>query len=163
MSETTPETPAEPAGGGTQPGTGEPSLEDRLKAAEAQADKWKGLSRKNEEQAKANAAAAKRLADIEESNKSAEEKAAERTRAAEQTAASASQEAAKLRVALSKGLPADLVDRLVGSTPEELAEDADRLMALIKPAAASFDAGARTTATAPTDMNALIRSKAGLG
>lgn len=142
-----------------QPATGEPAAKDW----QAEAEKWKGLSRKNEEQAKANAAAAKRLAEIEESNKSAEEKAAERTRAAEQTAASAAAEAAKLRVALTKGLPADLVDRLVGSTPEELAEDADRLLALIKPPAPSFDAGARTTAAAPTDMNALIRSKAGLG
>lgn len=159
MSEATPEAAAagEPAAG-AQPATGEDA-----KDWKAEAEKWKGLSRKNEEQAKANASAAKRLAEIEESNKSAEEKAAERTRAAEQTAASASQEAAKLRVALSKGLPADLVDRLVGSTPEELAEDADRLMALIKPTAPSFDAGARTTAAAPADMNALIRQKAGLG
>lgn len=159
MSESTSTTPEATSAAPEQPVTGEPAAKDW----QAEAEKWKGLSRKNEEQAKANSAAAKRLAEIEESNKSAEEKAAERTRVAEQTAASSAAEAAKLRVALTKGLPADLVDRLVGSTPEELAEDADRLLALIKPSAPSFDAGARTTAAAPTDMNALIRSKAGLG
>lgn len=159
MSEPTP-TPAEtaPAPASEQPATGEPT-----KDWQAEADKWKKLSRENETRAKQNADAAKRLAEIEESQKTAEQKSAEQTRLAQETAAKATSEAAKLRVGLAKGLPADLVDRLVGSTPEELAEDADRLLALLKPAAPSFDAGARTTAAAPTDMNALIRQKAGLG
>jgi hypothetical protein len=151
------ETPAAPAS--EQPATGEPAAKDW----QAEAEKWKKLSRENEARAKQNATAAQRLAEIEESQKTAEQKAAERTRLAEETAAKAAAEAAKLRVGIAKGLPADLVDRLVGSTPEELAEDAERLLALIKPAAPSFDAGARTTAAAPTDMNALIRQKAGLG
>jgi hypothetical protein len=159
MSEPTP-TPAEtaPAPTSEQPATGEP-----VKDWQAEAEKWKKLSRENESRAKQNSTAAQRLAEIEESQKSAEQKAAERTRLAEETATKASAEAAKLRVGLAKGLPADLVDRLVGSTPEELAEDADRLLALLKPTTPSFDAGARTTAAAPTDMNALIRQKAGLG
>jgi len=160
MSEPTPTSAeAPPAPASEQPATGEPPAKDW----QAEAEKWKKLSRANEAQAKQNADAAKRLAEIEESQKSAEQKAAERTRIAEETAAKAATEAAKLRVGIAKGLPADLVDRLVGNTPEELAEDADRLLALIKPAAPSFDAGARTTAAAPTDMNALIRQKAGLG
>lgn len=160
MSEPTPtpaENPAPPAP--EQPATGDAPAKDW----QAEAEKWKKLSRENESRAKQNATAAQRLAEIEESQKTAEQKAAERTRLAEETAARAAAEAAKLRVGIAKGLPADLVDRLVGSTPEELAEDADRLLALIKPAAPSFDAGARTTPAAPTDMNALIRQKAGLG
>jgi hypothetical protein len=159
MSEPTP-IPAEtaPVPVSEQPATGEPT-----KDWQAEAEKWKKLSRENEARAKQNSTAAQRLAEIEESQKSAEQKATERTRVAEETAAKAAAEAAKLRVGIAKGLPADLVDRLVGSTPEELAEDADRLLALLKPAAPSFDAGARTTAAAPTDMNALIRQKAGLG
>lgn len=159
MSEPTPAPAGEaPAAAPEQPATGEPA-----KDWQAEAEKWKKLSRENESRAKQNATAATRLAEIEEAQKSAEQKAEERTRAAESNAASAVAEAARLRVALEKGLPADLVNRLVGSTPEELAEDADRLMALLKPAAPSFDAGARTTAVAPADMNALIRQKAGLG
>lgn len=159
MSEPTPP----PSEATATPASEEPATGEAAKDWQAEAEKWKRLSRDNESRAKENATAAKRLAQIEEANKTAEQKAEERTRQAEQTASSAAAEAARLRVALSKGLPADLVDRLVGSTPEELAEDADRLMALIKPAAPSFDAGARTTAAAPTDMNALIRQKAGLG
>lgn len=41
---------------------------------------------------------------------------------------------ARLRVATTKGLPAELIDRLQGGTEEELAADADKLLALIKPA-----------------------------
>lgn len=41
----------------------------------------------------------------------------------------------RLRVATTKGLPADLVDRLQGSTEEELSADAEKLLALFKPAA----------------------------
>lgn len=158
MSEPNPAAEAAPAAAPEQPATGEPA-----KDWQAEAEKWKKLSRENETRAKQNATAAQRLAEIEETQKTAEQKAEERTKVAESNAASAAAEAARLRVALEKGLPADLVNRLVGSTPEELAEDADRLLALIKPSTPSFDAGARTTAAAPADMNALIRQKAGLG
>lgn len=41
---------------------------------------------------------------------------------------------ARLRVATTKGLPPDLIDRLHGGTEEELAADADKLLALFKPA-----------------------------
>lgn len=41
---------------------------------------------------------------------------------------------ARLRVATTKGLPAELIDRLQGGTEEELAADADKLLALITPA-----------------------------
>ncbi len=40
---------------------------------------------------------------------------------------------ARLRVATTKGLPAELVDRLQGATEEELAADAEKLLSLIKP------------------------------
>jgi len=42
-------------------------------------------------------------------------------------------ENARLKVALDKGLPKDLVPRLVGNTEEELATDADSLLALLGP------------------------------
>lgn len=38
------------------------------------------------------------------------------------------------QVAMQKGIPADLVDRLQGASAEELTADADRLLAFIKPA-----------------------------
>lgn len=40
----------------------------------------------------------------------------------------------RLKVAASKGLPADLVDRLRGETEEDLLKDADSLLAFMKPA-----------------------------
>lgn len=58
MTEATPETPASP----------EPSETDAGRDWKAEAEKWKSLSRKNEETAKANAAAAKRLDEIESAN-----------------------------------------------------------------------------------------------
>lgn len=54
-------------------------------------------------------------------------------------------EALRTRVALSKGLPADLVDRLRGDDEESMAQDADRLIALLKPGrpAGDIDQGIR--------------------
>lgn len=43
-------------------------------------------------------------------------------------------ELSRLRVATSKGLPPELASRLQGATDEEMAEDADRLLAVVKPA-----------------------------
>ena len=40
----------------------------------------------------------------------------------------------RLKVATSKGLPGELVDRLRGETEDELSKDADTLLALVKPA-----------------------------
>lgn len=37
------------------------------------------------------------------------------------------------RVAMQKGIPAELVDRLTGDTEEKIAADADKLLAFIKP------------------------------
>lgn len=51
----------------------------------------------------------------------------------------------KLRVALSKSVPADLIDRLKGSTQEELEADAEVLLGALKPVSNSgFDGGVRT-------------------
>ena len=38
------------------------------------------------------------------------------------------------QIAMQKGIPADLVDRLQGATAEELSADADRLLQFLKPA-----------------------------
>jgi hypothetical protein len=61
-------------------------------------------------------------------------------------------ENARLKVALEKKLPADLIDRLRGNTVEELSADADKLLELVKPAVPpvpGFDGGARTPAPTP--------------
>lgn len=63
-------------------------------------------------------------------------------------------EAMRARVALAKGLPSDLADRLRGSSEEELAEDADRLLDLLKPPApARFGDVGQGVRTPPPDTN----------
>lgn len=62
---------------------------------QAEADKWKSLSRKNEEAAKANAAAAKRLEELEAANKSELERAVD---AARKEGESAAQQRANARL-----------------------------------------------------------------
>jgi hypothetical protein len=68
--------------------------------------------------------------------------------------------ATKYRVALAEGLPADFADRLIGSTEEELREDAERMKALFKPAGTKTDARKGQAAPAPEakhDPNDLLR------
>lgn len=103
-----------------------------------------------------------RLKEFEDRDKTELQKLAEAQQTAEQRATAAEQALARYRVATAKGVPADLVDRLRGDTEEELAADADRLLDLVgtrRPP--NFDGGARTTAAAAPDMNALIRQAAG--
>ena len=141
----------------------EPALTDTPPATEppaadptAELEKWKHFAREHEKSAKANADAARRLAEIEDAAKSQAERDAEAKLAAESRAVKAETELMRLRVASSKGLSPELADRLVGGTEAELAEDADRLMALVKPSApqhGSADGGPQGARTdAPTQL-----------
>lgn len=137
MSETTTtDAPVEPAAT-----VDEPVVTDAPDLA-AEAAKWKALSRKNEERAKENEAAAKRLAEIEEANKTESEKLLARAEAAEKVIAErdAKEATEKLiaEVAAEKGVPANA---LRGATREDLEAHADELLALIPvtPVAPSAD------------------------
>ncbi len=52
---------------------------------------------------------------------------------AQQDLEAAKQAEARLRVAVNKGIPPELADRLQGQDEQELAADADRLLPLIRP------------------------------
>jgi len=70
----------------------------------------------------------------------------------------------RLRTALAKSLPLELADRLRGDSAEEMAADADRLLALVAPSQPrpqSWDAGAREPAPEGGDMNRSIRQALG--
>lgn len=118
----------------------EPTVETPDPAAEVA--KWKALSRKNEERAKENEAAAKRLAEIEEANKSETEKLQARAEAAEKALAEreAKETLAALaaEVAKEKKVPAEI---LRGATREELEAHADLYLSTLPtvPAAPSAD------------------------
>lgn len=77
-------------------------------------------------ESKANADAAKRLAEIEEAQKTETQKLADRLAAAEKKAQDAEVKALRSDVAQAKGVPAGL---LTGSTEEELNASADMLLA----------------------------------
>lgn len=99
-----------------------------------------------------------------ESQKTEQQRATDAQQAAERRAQDAEREASRLRVALAKGLPPELATRLVGNTDDELTSDADRLLALVRPAteqAPSFDGGPRTPAPTGANMNTMIRRAAG--
>ena len=81
-------------------------------------------------EAKANAEAAKRLAEIEESNKTEAQKQAEQLAKLQQENERLQAQMLKAQVAAEKGVPADL---LAGSTEEELLASADRLLAFRGP------------------------------
>jgi hypothetical protein len=66
-----------------------------------------------------------RLKEIEDKDKSETERLTERLSAAEKRAL----DAARYEIALDKGLTRSQAKRLVGTTPEELAADADELLA----------------------------------
>lgn len=84
--------------------------------------------------------------EYEDKDKSELEKATGERDKFKSEAETATAEALRLRVALTKQIPAELIDRLKGSTQEELEADADELLKLVKPATPGFDGGTRETA-----------------
>lgn len=76
---------------------------------------------------------------------------------------STAQENLRLRVATAKQLPGEMIDRLRGTTKEELEADADALLKLIPPASSGFDGGPRGRPDQPTSMDDAIRRAAGRG
>jgi hypothetical protein len=92
-------------------------------------DFWKRKAREQEDRAKANAKAAEKLKEIEDRDLSELQRAQrDRETLAEENARLRS-ESARNRVALQKGLPAEIAETLNGSNEEELAAHADRLIA----------------------------------
>jgi hypothetical protein len=118
----------------------------------ALAEKWKTLSRKHEGQAKANADAAKRLAEMEDADKTEMQKLIDKAAASDKEAAHAQRELARLRVGMRKGLTETQAKRLVGETEEELEADADELLA-------AFRQGPTDEKDAPSRDNAPTRPK----
>lgn len=107
------------SGGETPPAT--PSLAD----LEAERDKWRALSRQNEERAKANAEKAKAFDELQEQSKSELQKALDAQAAAEKRAATAEAAALRASVAAKHAVPAEF---LSGSTEEELEEAAQAIL-----------------------------------
>lgn len=93
---------------------------------------WKTKAREQEARAKSNAAAAIKLKEIEDRDLSELQKA-QRDRDIHATKlAEYERTTIRQRIALEKGVPASLVNRLQGATEDEVSADADALLALLK-------------------------------
>jgi len=71
--------------------------------------------------------------ELEDAQKTEQERLTEKLTASEKRAVEAELKAARLEVATEKGLPKTSIKFLTGTTPEELAESADELLALLTP------------------------------
>mgnify|MGYP000683785798 FL=1 len=111
---------------------------------EAEARKWKELSRKNESRMKENAEKARLYDEAQEQGKSELQKAQEAAAKAEARAAAMEAEVMRAKVAAATGVDADL---LSGSSEEELRASAERLLAWrgaqVPKGAPATDAGVR--------------------
>lgn len=116
----------QPAGPSAEekPDTGASKAEPDLQAEVA---KWKSLARKHEQNAKQNADAAKKYAEYEDSQKTELQRLVERAEAAERERDEERRNRARLMAAATHNLSADLLDRLGGSTEEEITETAQVL------------------------------------
>lgn len=115
--------PQAPAPTTTAPGA------DKL---QAEVEKWKNLSRENEKKAKANAEAAQKYADLEESQKSDSQKLTDQLAKTGSRVMELEAELLKERVARRHGLTDPQMQRLIGSTEEELEADAVEFLAMLK-------------------------------
>jgi len=88
----------------------------------AEAEKWKGLSRKHETQAKQNSDAAKRLKELEDADKSELQKANDTAATEKARADAAEAKATRFEVAAELGIQAKHMKYLTGSTKEEIEE-----------------------------------------
>ncbi|MEU7096061.1 hypothetical protein [Kitasatospora aureofaciens] len=152
-----------PAGG--TPPAGDPSANPQTSSAEtdwqAEAEKWKALSRKNEDAAKANKSAAEELAQIKLSQLTDQQRAEKAAQDAVNEANAAKAELARYRVAATKGVPVEL---LTGVDEATLTAQADALLAFMgqqtTPPVPDLGQGNRG-GTPPQDPNAWLRRMAG--
>ena len=123
------EQPVEPTVAATEPV--EPTPTPEAPKPTETVDFWKQKAREQEARAKANATAAQRLAEIEESQKSEAQKQADRIAAAERQAAEAAAESLRYRAAARHGIDEEHFDLLGTGTQEDIDARATRLGSLL--------------------------------
>lgn len=139
----------------------------------AEAEKYKALSRKVEDRAKSNAAAAKELAALRASSMSDTERAVAEAKAVTAAAAGKRLARAEIRAAAAGKVAPEALEaffefadlgKFVGDDGEPDDSKISAAVARLGTArAASFDGGARTPADKPHSMSAQIRKQAGFG
>lgn len=103
------------------------------------------------------------LKEREDAEKSEAQRLAEERDALAAKVAETEKRYLRIKIGADKKLPAEIAERLQGDTEDELREDADRLLALLKPGTPTGDAegGQRGRTPDPNaDMDALLRAAA---
>lgn len=122
-------------------------------AGEKALEAFKKRARQAEAEAKE---LANKVKEYEERDLSEQERLAKAAEEAKAEAKRVEGENLRLKVALEKNLPSELIDRLKGDSVEELEADADHLLTLVKPKEAQdFDGGARQSVSSPTRDDAI--------
>lgn len=135
--------------------TPEPTTDDNPlgPAGEKALEAFKKRARQAEAEAKE---LANKVKEYEERDLSEQERLAKAAEEAKTEAKRVESENLRLRVALDKNLPSELIDRLKGDSVEELEADAEHLLTLVKPKEAQdFDGGARQSVSSPTRDDAI--------
>jgi hypothetical protein len=148
---------------------GEPQAEEKPEAkSQGNEDEQLGdagrraLEREREARREAEKKLKTREEEIEREKLSTQERLERERDDARAEAEKAKVEALRARVAAKVGLPADLVDRLKGSTEKEVTEDAETLVRAYGQVGGGLDGGPRGTGQSdPNDMNQQIRRLAG--
>jgi hypothetical protein len=141
---------------------------DPLAAAQAEAKKWRDLSRKNEtaanryrNQVQAGGEAARKLAAIEDAQKTELQRETDARAAAEQRAADAEGRYHRTLAAATYGLPPGLIDTLSGATEDEINANAEAIAAEINNRVADQVAAQLATAQAAAGANGTSATAAG--
>lgn len=144
MSDEAPETPEAPAPAETAP------VQDAA-YFQAEAEKWKALSRQNEAQAKSNAEKAQKFDQLEEANKTELQKAQDALTAAQQRATEAEARALRSDIARTKGVPVEL---LTATDETALNMQADTFLSSLTAALQNQAPTAPASSGAPTPSGA---------
>lgn len=110
----------------------------------AEAEKWKSQSREQEKRAKANAEAAKKLQEIEDSKKSETQKLNDALAEREVELQQLKLEKVRRDAAVTAGLPMELIDSITAVDPEEATAQAKRLVSFLKPGGPAANNGQTT-------------------
>ena len=153
-------TPPEADGEGATPPTPPPATGDTLgDAGKAALDAERKAAREARAEAKAAQETLTKLRRALDEKQTDEQTVAQ----ARAEADAAKAEALRYKVAAAKGLPADLIPRLVGDTEEALAADADALLTLVKKQPKRADAGAGNNGEPKTKLSGDALLRAALG
>lgn len=145
-------TTADTADTGEEPSTTE-SEPEAAEDLNAQVEKWKALSRKHEDQAKANADAAERLRQFEDADKTEQQRQAERLTAIERERDTALADVARFRAAVKHGLTDADLELLGPGTPDEIEDRASKLAARLNKSGQPRKPGPDPTQGTAADAN----------